>query len=420
MQRNIFWQKAYLFRASEFYQDFAKTTDLDSAIYYAEEVMLHSTRKLATDYNDLFRYTAVNGANEQNAEIILASQFDNTQSQLGRYGNQTHLYFLSIYQTQPGMIRDIANGREFQRLRPTDYAMDIHDRKNDSRFYKSFKTAYLANNPATLPKWDAATAPTPDKIGRLKFDIGDTSLIYIVNKKTDTRFDNTYIPKQAPTVKIRYYDDLVLGAQTTNWGASTYPSLSKYIDPFRQTVADQRGTRDGILARLAETYLIAAEAYGRKKITKALEYINALRTRGAYKAGEVRSNVYYLAEEVTWGTNASTSTEMQATENYFTPSSPETAGEMYPASATTKQTQFIHFVLNERARELMGEFHRWIDLVRTETLVERTKQFNAEAAPNITDKHVLRPIPQSFLDTNQRNGLPLTVEEKQAMQNPGW
>src|SRR5690606_9469910 len=98
------------------------------------------------DFNDLFNYTAVNGPNEQNAEIILASQFDNNQALLGRYGNRQHLYFLSIYRNFPGMVRDLENGREFNRLKPTDYAMDIYDRKNDSRFYKSFKTAYLANN----------------------------------------------------------------------------------------------------------------------------------------------------------------------------------------------------------------------------------------------------------------------------------
>ena len=106
-----FLAKAYLTRASELYAGFSKSTDLDSAIYYADQVISNSTRKLATDYNDLFKYTAVNGPNEQNAEIILASQFDNTQSQLGRFGNQTHLYFLSIYQNLPGMIRDVANGR---------------------------------------------------------------------------------------------------------------------------------------------------------------------------------------------------------------------------------------------------------------------------------------------------------------------
>ena len=418
-----FLAKTYLHRASERNKDFTLTTDLDNAAAYADSVIFNSPHVLATDYNDLFNYTAVNGPNESNKEIILASQFNNTQALLGRYGNQTHLFFLSIYRNFPGMARDIANGREFARLKPTDYTLDIYDRKNDSRFYKSFKTSYKAIvNSANVPKWTATNAPNTGLIGKPKFVIGDTAVVYIINANSDTRFTPANKDKFAPLMLVRYALDAG-GASVTDWNTSSYPSLSKYIDPFRTTPDDQKGTRDGILARLAETYLIAAEAYGRKEnYVKALEYVNALRTRAAYKGGEARSVVYYRAEQVPFGETTATQAAMQATEDAFTAGTPEAAKELYPVAVAgaSKEELFIHFILNERARELLGEFHRWADLSRTETLLLRAKEFNPEARPNIQEKHLYRPIPQGHLDGVTRDGKLLTQEEKVAEQNPGW
>ncbi|AWW31173.1 RagB/SusD family nutrient uptake outer membrane protein [Echinicola strongylocentroti] len=408
--------KAYLFRASERNAEITQANDLDSAAYFADEVINNSGRSLAPDYQDIFEYTAVNGPNESLSEIILSSQFDNNQALLGRYGNQTHMYFLSIYRNFPGMTRDLENGREFDRLKPTDFALDNFDRVNDSRFYKSIKTSYIASlSSDNIPEWTADNAPSPEMVGQPKFTQGDTAIIYLINEASDQRFTDDYKDSFAPLMLVRNTPD------GTDWGLSTYPSLSKYLDPFRTNFNDAKGTRDGILARLSETYLIAAEAYGRmENYGQALQYINEVRQRAAYQAGEERGRVYHLAEEVPYEENGSTAEDMIATEAVFTPGTPEAATEIYPESVGSKADMFVHFVLNERARELLGEFHRWVDLSRTGTLLQRARAFNPEAAPNVSERHILRPVPQSYLDALIINGQPLTAAEKDAMQNPGY
>jgi len=58
----------------------------------------------------------------------------------------------------------------------------------------------------------------------------------------------------------------------------------------------------------------------------------------------------------------------------------------------------IETILDERALELCGEQQRWFDLKRTKTLVSRVKAYNAQAVGNIQEIHYYRPIPQAQMD----------------------
>ena len=169
--------------------------------------------------------------------------------------------------------------------------------------------------------------------------------------------------------------------------------------------------------RLGETYLILAEAYGRKgDYANALTNVNILRTRAAYKAGEARSPQIWQYMGGPNNLNATTTTNL-ATMDLFTTNA---ASELYPPNVTSTPARFIHFMLNERTRELCGEFYRWEDLVRTETLFDRTKLYNEDVSPSFAPFHKLRPIPYLQMIAQTVNGKPMGPAEMQAYQNPGY
>ncbi len=71
----------------------------------------------------------------------------------------------------------------------------------------------------------------------------------------------------------------------------------------------------------------------------------------------------------------------------------------------------LNFILDERARELIGEEQRRLTLVRTGTLVERTLRLAGNYVTGLTKNNLLLPIPQSEIDRNVSGGL---------TQNPGY
>lgn len=459
-----FLAKASLFRASEINSTWNaayKDADLNNVIKYAGEVI--TKHPLTNDFVELWNYTAANGANEKVSEVVLAAQFSNDATSRGRYGNQIHLYYPSIYQNLPGLRRDISGDREFSRLRTTNYALDVFDRVNDSRFWKSFITTYRCNNPNAAPAW-GEYAPAGKLPADKKFAGGEVAVKYIVNDAGDTRYTSTNINNHAPHTFVRYFSgeaQSYINAHGNNGSYATksrFVALSKFRDGSRESVASQFGQRDGILARSAEDYLMVAEAYVRQnKFAEALPYINKLRERAGYSAGEDRSkhvdggqaylnnsnitvkgdggsglnngfavysntNTYYESNNIAAPTTESTKPSMTFASVADILSSTK---EFYTVlGASSDMDKMLVFLMNERSRELMGELIRWPDLARTKQLEKRFKAFNdgvlITGSDFRADKHYLRPIPQTFLDAVTKNGKALTPDEKQEMQNPGW
>lgn len=73
--------------------------------------------------------------------------------------------------------------------------------------------------------------------------------------------------------------------------------MLKYEDPLRETANEQKCVREWVRMRLGETYLIAAEAAGRKgDYNLAADLINIIRERASWKAGEKKVPQYWLEE----------------------------------------------------------------------------------------------------------------------------
>ncbi|WP_205512914.1 RagB/SusD family nutrient uptake outer membrane protein [Longitalea arenae] len=150
------------------------------------------------------------------------------------------------------------------------------------------------------------------------------------------------------------------GQQVPYVGADTVfkiaPHTTKWYQFDPNDVFGFAMVKDFILMRLGETYLLLAEAqFKQGKLNEAAASLNEIRTRA----------------------NAS----------------PITAAQVN-----------MDFILDERVRELLAEENRRMTLMRTGTLVERTKKYNTQninPVLGIASKHLLLPIPQAERDLNK-------------------
>ena len=314
------------------------------ALEMAQAVLANTNYKLEANYANLW-----NMSNLKTKEAIYVVDYstnlainDLANSTFNPYGhgrgsNNAHLLFIMKYDDRPGMTRDILNGRPFNRYMPTRFLLDLYS-ENDARYEGSFKEVWYANS-ATRPAGMA---------------LGDTA-VYCTRKEIPDAFEATR--KYLTVDRSKIYN-----ADGTVKDNLRYPSLSKFMDPTRPSLNEAQSARDVFVIRLAEVYLIAAEAQmNLGNLPAAADYINVLRTRAA-KSGKAAA--------------------MQITAAQVT----------------------LDFILDERARELAGEQLRWFDLKRTGKLLERIRAYAPDNAVNIQNYHVVRPIPQTQLDAVTNKG----------------
>lgn len=305
--------------------------------------------------------------NEHNSETIFTCE-RNTDEDYNDYeddnfkSNMASFYFRPNYNALVnGLERstDYYYGRPWHRLRPTDYLLDhvFADREDDKRYDNTFQTVWLFND--------------SEAIDDQNFQVGDTA-IWLPGVETGYNTD--------AHVKAIFTPSEYFGGENSD-GLSIYPALTKFNDIDRPTTQDP-SVRPIVVYRLAETYLNAAEA-----------------AMFLGMPGEAHDLVAVVRERAAYDPDRSGTENAVAAQRLI---------NRIPTLDGSDEAR--NWLLDERSRELAGEFARWYDLTRSVTtsgesqLVARLNNhlpdtgFPVPATGNVEDYHTLRPIPDEQID----------------------
>ncbi len=332
------------------YKSYGSTNDFTEAATLAEEVIGDYDIRSQT-YAELFAYN-----NQQNDEILLSVLYGEGLRREDR-DNSKHSICMNSVNDYPGINRKSDYGLSSTGFMPTLFFFSLYE-DNDTREEVTFHRVLYANEKDSVD----------NKNGKDKIASGDTVIYYpkkaISAEELADKLNRYYVYQ--PDQYYYGIPDNVDGAiyqYSDNNNRTNFPIFKKFDDPNANE--DDSGHRDTYLFRVAETHLIAAEAYLKAgKTAESLTHINRVRERATGVADHYK-------------------------------------------------TVDIDDILNERAIELAGEENRWAILKRTGELEKRIKAYN----PHIIDHgefdpaiHYLRPIPSSERELSTVN----------LEQNPGY
>ncbi|HZL09688.1 MAG TPA: RagB/SusD family nutrient uptake outer membrane protein [Prolixibacteraceae bacterium] len=379
--------KVYLTRGWNYGNSLGGTAaDFKSALTWADKVIAayplvpqYKTLFPLHDENPLKQYTGLQ--NDRNSEVVFAVQFssdiltylndarDDKGNPIGDPGNCYHSQFGGNVENVPGNLgRTNDYNRIISPLLTAPAMYRLFDPQKDSRYAHDFVDAQYALKDA--PNYGYSLSDPNLKISYLK---GDTISYFPAW--------NEIVPLEKRGIDIggkKKYTVITIAdygkPQTSRINGYT-PMMWKFWQPGIQW-GNGFGTFDFALFRSAEAYLLAAEA-----IVKGA-------TGGTLGAAE---NYYNKVLDRAVGVGV----DPQCAKF------PEDVTSMETVSyrATTANIS-IDLILDESARELLGEFNRWWDLKRTGKLVERTKKMNpwAKKSNKLDAHHLVRPIPQTEID----------------------
>ena len=276
-----------------------------------------------------------------------------------------------------GRTTDYNRTQPIYTLAPSIYRM--YDPQNDLRYNHNFLEVGYA------VKAVAGFKPLPLTNASLKIDIksGDTVVYFRPWNRPATDPEERGIDVGGTRkYSVINCDEWGGGYNIVNKvGVSGFPSGEPIMWKFWQPgipYGDAAGTFNESIFRSAEAYLIAAEA-----IVKGA-------TGGKLGAAEV---YYNKVLDRALGVNRANDPQCAL----FPENIQSQDVVSYRATASNIN---VDLILDERGRELLGEYDRWFDLKRTGKLVERVLRYNpwAKKSNTIKDIHYLRPIPQNEID----------------------
>ncbi|MCM4156717.1 RagB/SusD family nutrient uptake outer membrane protein [Gramella sp. AN32] len=288
-----------------------------------------------TVFSDIFQTGNANPS-DGNTEALWVFQNDLAlRDQGGNGGNIMRRWFMSEYSTGSGNGLDLAltlerGGRGNTRSSATTFQFDLYrdesgniiDERGDANIWRNYFVIIEEDvNNNGVYEYDGVT-----------YNVGDTLFLDVTSLEREQDRTRPY---------------------TRKWDWTHDGNLQ-----------ESRNFDDLIHLRLADTYLLLAEAYFKNgNLDEAASTINVLRRRA-------------------------------------------NAPEITPSDVT------LDFILDERARELFSEEQRRYTLLRNNKWVERTNLHNNIASGRIDPtRDILYPIPQSFIDSNI---------EREIENNPGY
>jgi hypothetical protein len=316
----------------------------DSALYWADKCINTPQYKLITErygvkknqpgvlFMDMF-YDGNSNREEGNTEALWVWQWE--FETIGGEGNimrrwQSNSYnhsLISVGGVTPLQYTLERGGRGVGRIALTKWAIDLYGPQDDRGSEYAIRKFYILKDAAQNAPAAADKLPPG-------YNYGDT-------------------------IYLSWAKDLT----TTSRSRKDWPHSRKFDST---PVTDLQATyqyNDQVYLRLAETYLLKAEAQfklGNRQ--SAAETINVIRRRA-------------------------------------------NAGEISPSEVS------IDFILDERSRELVLEEHRRYTLLRTGKWLERVQLYNHNGGQTASERDELFPIPQTVIDANLTSPMP---------QNPGY